>query len=551
MMQSFKIEFAVNQPQAVGFFLRMMESHTLKGPDLLTVNAALDAEFEFLTPDNQTIKQTLKDGKGRFRFSTILAPLADQPGSIGALISGKWLILALGAGDIETVMAAIKERNVAAFPDLVATGGYVPQEEESFRVAGSYTRPAFALSKSRGGQSLLKEFFQPQTPLNWSVGLALFSLTNENQVRDWQETSLKEIKRRVCCLDNIDQETAGLRTREILAEIVRLHKTSNYYLTADHKGKRARLGSYYPIPELELIFFDQKTKKEVVPLASAVRKYAEPLDQIGRLKWKPGDGPRPLMTLPAPRWKLTSVRWRWAASFEDDLTMPGIDSRGRKLKKKGYWINTSIKIFDALATLRKENNRYAARLLVVLSQNINKTEEGIAFDRLARMIGLSDDFDLVNKRKRIDIIAESIDRLKQADIAALLSKSDTRPRQDRNKARRVACYYKLYRSAAFRPLPILSKDQDRPKITTETTVDNEPKQAALFEGIPSIPDGPEIRAAREKAGVNLRDFADLIGGPSFATWSKYEAGKLIDCTRIKPRIWREVRAFVDKYQGEK
>ena len=62
-----------------------------------------------------------------------------------------------------------------------------------------------------------------------------------------------------------------------------------------------------------------------------------------------------------------------------------------------------------------------------------------------------------------------------------------------------------------------------------------------------IPSGPDIRAAREAAGVNLRDFASMVNGPAFKTWANYETGKPIRVENIKPDTWTKVQNFIEKY----
>ena len=66
----------------------------------------------------------------------------------------------------------------------------------------------------------------------------------------------------------------------------------------------------------------------------------------------------------------------------------------------------------------------------------------------------------------------------------------------------------------------------------------------LIEAAQPIPSGPDIRAAREAAGVNLRDFARMMNGPAFKTWSNYETGKPI---RVKSEVWQRVRDFISQH----
>ena len=64
---------------------------------------------------------------------------------------------------------------------------------------------------------------------------------------------------------------------------------------------------------------------------------------------------------------------------------------------------------------------------------------------------------------------------------------------------------------------------------------------------PPIPAGADIRAAREAAGVNLRDFAHDMKGPGISIWSRYETGKPVRVENITPDTWQLVRAFIAEH----
>jgi len=66
----------------------------------------------------------------------------------------------------------------------------------------------------------------------------------------------------------------------------------------------------------------------------------------------------------------------------------------------------------------------------------------------------------------------------------------------------------------------------------------------LIEDAQPIPSGPDIRAARDAAGLTIRDFANMIQGPKYATWSNYETGKPIRVKSISPEVWQRVRDFI-------
>ncbi|MDZ4242248.1 MAG: hypothetical protein U1D99_05430, partial [Candidatus Omnitrophota bacterium] len=69
----------------------------------------------------------------------------------------------------------------------------------------------------------------------------------------------------------------------------------------------------------------------------------------------------------------------------------------------------------------------------------------------------------------------------------------------------------------------------------------------IMEDAPPIPSGSSIRAAREAAGLNLRDFADVIKGGSHNTWAKYERGEPIRLKNISPEVWQRVRDFISQH----
>ena len=74
--------------------------------------------------------------------------------------------------------------------------------------------------------------------------------------------------------------------------------------------------------------------------------------------------------------------------------------------------------------------------------------------------------------------------------------------------------------------------------------------ALFFPGfeLPSMPSADDIRAAREAAGVNLRDFAPMMGGPSFKTWSMIETGQRSgNVGRIAADVWQRVNSFIAEH----
>ena len=169
-------------------------------------------------------------------------------------------------------------------------------------------------------------------------------------------------------------------------------------------------------------------------------------------------------------------------------------------------------------------------------------------------------------------VAAAIYRLKQPDIAALLPGSDERPRPPSAAAlssgRRKSPFYCLVRSPDFTPPAALVSKEEAAALEAEEKAEAEPvpepspkaavqkSTQAVLPGLdlppaPPIPTGAEIRAAREAAGMNLRRFSEVIAGPGFSTWSRYESGKPIRVGSIKPDVWQRVREFIAQQEADK
>ena len=103
------------------------------------------------------------------------------------------------------------------------------------------------------------------------------------------------------------------------------------------------------------------------------------------------------------------------------------------------------------------------------------------------------------------------------------------------------------KAAALDPVPAPSKE-------------SAPARRIIDPPAQPIPDGSVIRAAREAAGLNLRDFARRMDGrdavlhgkeapkPSFKTWSLIETGQRTERSgRIPEAVWNRVRDFVAQH----
>jgi len=557
--------------------------HTNTGPDTLTVS----------TSDRMTVKAEFPDGTVRtdqtedfsLTFPVTFAP-GPGPGHLRCLLGGGLFNIELSDAPPEEwqgIADALVERNAAqglAVPDHVAdTPPTLVQPDafqtDAFAIASGYMRPIFGLSERKKDFPLLQEFHAPQTPLNWAVGMALFSLTDADRVRhgDWQEVTVADLEDRVFCLAERDAFRRGDHRTDILAEVVKLHTVRNWYYEIESVqiGRawktRATIGSRYAIPELELVFVDRQSGTRAFPSDAALRAFRVALQVKGRRAVKPDGSSIP--ALPSDRWALDAIRWRWVQSFNDDLLLtpdlvdagrrqglPKRTTKGRAIRK-GYLIKVASNIFTALQRLRAEGSGsvYAHRLLIMLASNLNRTETGIAADRLYRMLGIGPDYAEVMHRDPADVVAAAIVRLMQPDIRALLPRSDTTPRTDPNPARRKAPYYRLLRSPDFQPRAGITSKEDAETIEAAYAVADhvEPElDQAVLPGLDvpptlPIPSGSDIRAARQAAGLTLRTFADLMAGPSFKTWSVIETGQRAAAGRIPEAVWNRVRAFVAEH----
>ena len=465
------------------------------------------------------------------------------------------------------------DRAVTILPDSFAVpAGYVPMHRLAERRRSGL--PLFE------GQR--REFYELRTPLNWAVGLALFSVTSERTPGDWQEITIADLEDRVFCLTERDARRRGDHRTDVLVEVVKLHSTKNAYVRYDWE-RRGRfwhrtiaLGSDYAIPNFELVFIDTSTGRPVYPSDPNLRSFVVPLKVKGRRAYTP-DG-KDIKALPSDRFRPDRIRWRWNPSFADDLlAAPALDKKGNvkkdakgKVLRTGFNIQVAVRIFDALFRLRSERAYLACRLLILLAHDIYKppkqsTSAGRNViereaDRLFDLLGL--EADSKHPGRREEMVAAGIARLMEKDIGALLPTSDTTPRTDPNPERRKGPYYRLVRSPDYTPAAALvTKDEAAvleaeaagdaalalPPVSSDLNAD----QAVLpgMEAPPAdpIPSGADIRAAREGAGVTLRDFAKTIGGASFNTWSRYERGEAIRARSITPGDWQRVRDFIGQH----
>jgi len=486
--------------------------------------------------------------------------------------------------EIDRLLESGQPRHKVKKPDQVKAGG-----PEDFPVAGNYVYPIFALSKDARDFPLLQKFHDSQTLLTWAVGLALFAMTDEDRVRagDWQEVKINDLVDLVFCLIDQNSPRRGDQREDVLVEIHKLYTTELWYYefatTAVGRAfkKEVIVRTLHPIQEFGMMLRDTETGRMVSPNDPALRSFRVPLELKGRRAYKP-DGSA-VMSLRKDRFKLHSIRWRWVQSFNDDLLLtpaliesgkrkglPKKNTRGKVLRK-GYLIRLAKNIIDANQKLRAEGQgmKYAWRLLVMLASNINKTEDGIAADRVFRMLGIPENYRAGHKTAE-NIVAEAVVRLMRPDIAALAPTSDTTPRTDPNPERRKGPYYRFIRSPEYTPRKGIASREHAASIEAEYAEATPPTIAApeptpappmmkpmmkqkSLPGLeapppPAVPSGTDIRAAREAAGLTLRAFAEQMAGPDFSTWSRYESGKPIRVGKVPSDVWQRVADFIAQHK---
>lgn len=566
--------------------------HLEDGPDVLKVVA----------PAKTTIKQhrgtevigtmTLNSMAGR-SFKTTFAP-GPEIGCLRFLIGGE--LYEIGGmkftpEDWRGFADKLDERNADR-------GFMIPEREpqpenilkpirDNFAIAAGFV-PMHKLSeRNRAGLPLFPEasrtFHALRTPLNWAVGAALFRFTSPDRPGDWQEVTINALADQVYCLTERDAPRRGDHAPDVLGEVVKLFAETIAIVTPRTEKcgriykKRTELIFDRIIATLGLTYLDMKTGRLVRPDDPSFQKFTKPLEVKGRRVYTP-DG-KDIKALTGDRWKLETIRWRWSPTIVDDLlAAPVLDKKGNVIRDKsgkvirgGWNVKVFNRIFDALFRLRSEKAYVAHDLLILLATDIYKpTGQSTAgrnmvekeAGRLFDLLGL--EYDPKHKGRREEAVAAAIFRLKQPDIGALLPGSDELPYQpsqaDLLGGRWKNPRYRLRRSALYTPPGILTKAEVAAieaeyEATPGPLALPEPKKTkadqiafpGIIEDAPPIPSGSSIRAAREAAGVNLRDFARMMDGPAFKTWSNYETGKPIRVDNIKAGVWDRVRDFLSQH----
>jgi hypothetical protein len=538
-----------------------------------------------------TSHPTIQDAAASTSLRTTFAP-GPGVGQLRCLLAGEVKILSLGGTPEEWQAIADKltARNAAlglVVPEAKEGAAVILGHGEVFPVAAGFV-PMHKLSeRNRAGLPLFPEasrtFHALRTPLNWAVGAALFRFTSPDRPGDWQEVTINALTDQVYCLTERDAPRRGDHAPDVLGEVVKLFAETIAIVTPRTEKcgriykKRTELILDRIIATLGLTYLDMKTGRLVRPDDPSFQKFTKPLEVKGRRVYTP-DG-KDIKALTGDRWKLETIRWRWSPTIVDDLlAAPVLDKKGNVIRDKagkvirgGWNVKVFNRIFDALFRLRSEKAYVAHDLLILLATDIYKpTGQSTAgrnmvekeAGRLFDLLGL--EYDPKHKGRREEAVAAAIFRLKQPDIGALLPGSDELPYQpsqaDLLGGRWKNPRYRLRRSALYTPPGILTKAEVAAieaeyEATPGPLALPEPKKTkadqiafpGIIEDAPPIPSGSSIRAAREAAGINLRDFARMMDGPGIAIWSRYETGTPIRVDKITPEVWERVREFIAQH----
>jgi len=541
--------------------------------------------FRVFTTPHPTIKELTTSTSLRTTF----AP-GPAVGQLRCVLAGKVRILNPGgtAEAWQELADKLTARNAAlglVVPEAKEGAVAVPGNVGTFAIAQGFI-PMHKLSeRNRSGLPLFPEesqtFHALRTPLNVATGLALFRFTSPDRPGDWQEVPIHALTDQVYCLADRNAPHRWDHTQDVLGEVVKLFMET----IALVRRRTEQCGRFYKswvdldllrvIAEMGLSYIDTKEGRRVRPDDPSLRKFVKPLEVKGRRVYTP-EG-RDIKALIGDRWKLETIRWRWSPTIVDDLlAAPVLDKKGNVIRDKsgkvirgGFNIRVIIRIFDALFRLRSERAYTAHDLLVLLATDIYKPPKQSAAgrniieretDRLFDLLGLEDDPKHPGRRE--EAVAGAIFRLKQPDIGALLPGTDENPRIDPNPDRRKRSYYRLIRSALYTPPGIMTKEEaaalEAEEVAPEPLALPEPKKKkvdqvvlpGIVEDAQPIPSGADIRAARDAAGINLRDFARIVDGPGIAIWSRYETGTPIRVKSISPEVWQKVRDFISQHGGK-
>jgi hypothetical protein len=515
-------------------------------------------------------------------------PEEDQKGFWDAIIEG----LKKAAEDF--IQEAIKGQERPAVPEPDRA---VPVRAEYFKAPGRlFDTPRHA--EAHDMLPAIRRWYS-QTAFNRTVAMAAAALTKtktREAIFDWQSATVAEVEDLVYCRSEEGTPAHGQHREDILKAFEALRAIPIPIVRIDWKqigtDRNPRWVKQYKIRIASLlqsygaIFADRRTGKTVY--------HGDPELKKEKVKGRP-DRRKKLKELvaqnftdgilecfPPDRYVLTGFEWRWNTDVCEDFICPHValdekDRPRRKLKggrhpEGSRFINLNRRYFAIMKHLRDRGSKYGPRLLdLLVSEKRYISDRGkgfvwieIAADKVIKRLDLWGEYQNRPKHVLEEHVAAAIMELIREKV--MLHESWLVPQLDKNPDRRKSEYYRwkiaeLWSTVALVPPEEAKEVEDAIVAEAEAKAEaarSQPvqldkpadqDQGVLWEEPPrkQIPDGKTVRAAREAAGLNLRDFARTIDGPDFSTWSRYESGKPIRTGKIPEAVWDRVRAFVEKH----
>ena len=472
--------------------------------------------------------------------------------------------------------------------------------DDSFRVSRRVSGTPYDLVYRPQGLPLIRDFHSTLTPMTKAVAYGLFALT-EGDPDDPQEASASDI------LDVIDvakqvaddgvETFHGQHYRDAFNALEKLFNVALPLLTkrVKREGRRTvvekRVDFVRLLESFGLVYLtddgrevDINNSPDLEPYRVDIRDRREdPVVDDDGTKKRPRkkrrtrrDDDRPVFALvkvdKQTRLPLvdatgrpqirppTRYGWRWSRQIVEDL---------KALPNGRGWLTMNRSVFRVLRNLRHANNgrgnETAARLFDLITSDILAADPGRQhIEKAAKLVfGLlgfpepgtvrKGQMDVMDGRwtENVDRVAEAVRLLKIEGV--LLPESDEEPYRDPNPNRRPSPYYRWKRGAEWTftsAIAIVDRIEELAELRRAEEELAGPNQQALF---PEDDDGQrqvrgrDIRAAREKVGLTLRDFVGRFGR-SLNFWSQLENEELAARTG-KPRpipedVRNQVEAFV-------
>lgn len=442
-----------------------------------------------------------------------------------------------------------------------------------------------------------------QTAFNRTVCMAAAALTKKDTrdtILDWQSATVEEVADLVFCRSEEGTPAHGEHRERILKAFEALRAIPIPIVKIDWKqigtNRNPRWIKEYKLRVASMlqsygpVFVDKKTGKEVVTGDPARKKdlvKAKPdrRKTIRKLiEMNPVEGI--MKDFPVENYTLTRFEWRWNTDIAEDFICPEValaeDNRPRLKQVKGRHIEGSrfimlnIQYFSVLKHLRADGSTYAPRLLdKIVSEKrhiINREKDAvwieIEAERIIKWLDLWAEYQSRPKHVLEDHIAPAVMALIREKV--LLLESWLVPQKDKNEDHWKDPYYRWKVAELWTTVALVAPEKVQDiegelvqKAEAEEAAQSHPELDALpkpkaeqtvlpgiMEVAQSIPSGADIRAAREAAKITLRRFAEIIAGPDFSTWCRYETGKPIRIESIKTEVWNQVWNFIAQHGGK-